>query len=160
MRKTVIIAASIVVLLAILGGGGAYYYFVMGGAPSHVAKAPKTQPEFVALKPIVVNLQDSNGSSGNSYAAASYLQVGFKFATTSDKAVKIFKAMQPAIRGNVLDLLLKQPPSVTTSDAARKKMKAAVLKTVNQTIADQLDSAKKAPGFSKVYITRFVTQTE
>ncbi|MGN8158748.1 flagellar basal body-associated FliL family protein [Salinisphaera sp. RV14] len=159
MRKTVIIAASIV-LLAILGGSGAYYYFVMDSAPSHVAKAPKPQPKFVALKPIVVNLQASNESSGNSYGSASYLQVGFKLATTNDKAVQAFKDMQPAIRGNVLDLLLEQPASVITSDAARKKMKAAVLKTVNQTIADQLDSAKKEPGFSKVYITRFVTQTE
>lgn len=159
MRKIVIIAAPIV-LLAILGGGGAYYYFIMRSAPSHAAKAPKPKPEFVALRPMVVNLQASNGSSGNNYAAPTYLQVGFKLATTNDKAVQVFKDMQPAIRGNVLGLLLKQPASVTSSAAARKKMKAAVLKTVNQTIADQLNSAKKAPGFSKVYITRFVTQAE
>lgn len=161
MRKIVIISAAAAVFIALIGGGG-YYYFVRRHAPSTTAAAHQRppRPEFVSLKSMVVNLQPSGSSYASDYGASAYLQVGFKFATTNDNAVEAFKSMQPAIRGNVLDLMLKQPAAVTHSEAARDRMKVAVLKTVNQTIASQLDSSKKDPGFSKVYITRFVTQSE
>lgn len=159
MQKILIFSSAAVLIIALIGGGGFYYFFVLRHESSQMTTAHQhpPKPDFVSLKSMVVNLQPSNGRK---YGGSVYLQVGFKFATTNSKAIKVFKSMQPAIRGNVLNLMLKQPATVTHSEKARDKMKKAVLKTVNQTIANQLDRANKASGFSKVYITRFVTQSQ
>lgn len=164
MRLALIIIAACVVILAFVGGG-AFYYFEMRPDPAAQAEnKPAPKPQFVSLKPLVVNLRTPDQGQGQGQfpmrmsSGSTYLQVGFQFSTTDAGAISAFDDMRPAIRGNVLDLLLQQSADVITSHSKRQQMKDAVLKVVNQTVtsagADNADGAT----FSKVYVTRFVTQ--
>lgn len=141
-----------------LVGGGAFYYSEMRPAPAQAENKPAPKPQFVSLKPIVVTLQTQDQGQMSMSSVSTYLQVGFQFSTTDAGAVSAFKAMRPAIRGNVLDLLLQQPAKVITSDTQRRQMKAAVLKVVNQTLSDSGSENADGGAFNKVYVTRFVTQ--
>lgn len=149
MRKPLILIIALLIVLSIAGAGG-YFYFYKAPSSKQTAKL-----NFVSVKPMVVSLQPAKG---NAFASGStYLQVGFELSTTDLQAVQEFKAMRPAVRGNILDLLLKQPQSVISNDGQREKMKTAVLGAVNSTIAGSHDS-KNEHMFSKIYVTRFVTQ--
>jgi len=154
-KLIVIIAVAVVALLA--AGGGAYYFLkVRRARPGAVAT--KLQPKkklFVSLKPLVVSI-NKKGKLGLP-DQSTYLQVGFQFETVHDKARTAFKDLRPAIRGNVLALLLNLSPEVLHSQAVRDRMKKHVLQTVNQTLySNQPDVGHDA--FDRVYVTRFVTQ--
>lgn len=154
-KLIVIIAVGVVVLLA--GGGGAYYFLkIRRSKPSAMATKPQPKKKlFVSLKPLVVTI-DQKGKFGLPIQAT-YLQVGFQFATVRDKARKAFKSLRPAIRGNVLSLLLNLSPDILREQSARDRMKKRVLRTVNDTIyRNQPNVGHDA--FDQIYITRFVTQ--
>jgi flagellar basal body-associated protein FliL len=154
--KTLIIVIASVGVVLLLGAGGAYWMLGRHAKAHPVAKAaPK--PLFVSLDPMTVSVHGQNRFGLQSDGA--YLQVGFQFATVKKEAVNEFNAILPAVRGNVLSLLLNVSPKVLTEQAAREKMKQQVLAEVNKTLAKN-DSSLAKQAFGKAYITLFVTQPE
>lgn len=154
-RRTWITAISATICLVAVASGLSIWFFVV--RPDQV-KARADKPKkmlFVSIRPVVVNVH-SKGQFGLS-TGPTYLQIGFELATTDAKALSIFKSIQPAIRGNVLDVLLNASPDVLDKQVARNKLRARVLALVNGMLAQH---AKKGAhhAFSSVYITRFVTQ--
>lgn len=151
----IIILVSVIVLLA--GGGAAYYFLKMRSAKTSVATA-QAKPRkklFVSLKPLVVSIEEK-GKFGMP-SQSTYLQVGFQFETVHARALHAFKDLRPAIRGNVLALLLNVSPAVLHQQSARDKMKQNVLKAVNETLHENEPKVGQT-AFGQVYITRFVTQ--
>lgn len=153
-RALIIISAAVVALLAI-GAGATYWFMVV--RPEH-AKAAAAQPKkalFVSLAPMVVNIRAKGqfGLGGES----TYLQIGFEFSSVQERAIKSFKSIQPAIRGNVLALMLNASPKILVKKAAREKLRARVLALVNKMMTKN-DSKIGEHAFSRAYITNFVTQ--
>lgn len=150
----IIIIAAVGAVLAI--GAGATYWFMVA-RPEH-AKAAAVKPKkalFVSLAPMVVNIQ-ANGQFGLG-GESTYLQIGFEFSTVRKHAIKAFKSIQPAIRGNVLALMLDASPEILVKKAARDRLRARVLALVN-TMLVKSDHDIGAHPFSHAYLTNFVTQ--
>ncbi len=120
--------------------------------PKHQAAAPK-KLQFASLQSMVVSLPD-----GSAYGGSTYLQVSFKFATTSKKALQEFAAVKPAIRGQVLEFMLDQKSAILHSHDARNALKTNVLGLVNSVLSSNDPSLGDRP-MQRVYITRFVTQS-
>lgn len=148
----IIIAMLVVMLLA---GGGAAYWLLRFQKSAQAAVQPVPKKVFVSLNPFVVSIQVPDKMGGP--AAVTYLQIGFQFAAVHKRDVEAFKDLQPAIRGNVLALLLDLPPAILQQSKLRDQLKEKVLAEVNKTLANNRPELGKQ-AFTKVYITRFVTQ--
>lgn len=156
-RKKLLIVSAIVLVLA--GGGAAsyFYYFRHVLHPKASTSATATHL-FASIAPMVVNVHAQSGQFGLGGSSDGYLQVGFKLETDSKKVVDAFEQLRPAVRGNVLTLMLKVSPDVLTKASARAALKNRILANVNRTLQ------KDAPGigkqrFRRIYFTRFVTQS-
>lgn len=144
-----------IMAVMLLAGGGAAYWFLRGQLSAQAAVPPVPKKVFASLNPFVVSIQLPDKLGGP--PAVTYLQIGFEFAAVHKEDVEAFKDLRPAIRGNVLALLLDLPPAILQQSKLREKMKQEVLEAVNKTLASNRPELGKQP-FKKVYITRFVTQ--
>ena len=157
-RKNLLILSAIVGLLIL--GGGAGYFFYLRPRFQHDGKDAKKGVVhlFASISPMVVNVHTPSGRFGLGGGSDGYLQVGFKLETNSGKVVDAFQRLRPAIRGNVLTLMLEVSPDVLTKTAARTALKNRVLASVNRTLrkdAPELGTHR----FQRIYFTRFVTQS-
>lgn len=155
-KKVWIIIGAVVLLL--LAGGGTYFFLASRNTGTATAAKKPTKHLFADLQNLLVNI---HGQSQDGLVAdpGMYLQLGFKLETTSAKTITDFKALLPAIRGNVLNLLLDASSDVVSHSSARNKMKQKVLGVVNQTL-NQNDPALGKHPFTQIYLTNFVTQAE
>lgn len=156
-RKKFLIVTAVVLVLA--GGCVVSYFFYFRHLLHHkaVAEQPSTHL-FASIAPMVVNVHAQSGQFGLGGSSDGYLQVGFKLETDSQKVINAFEQLRPAVRGNVLTLMLKVSPEVLTKASARTALKNRILTSVNHTLR------KYSPGigkhrFRRIYFTRFVTQS-
>lgn len=156
-RKKLLIVSALVVVLAGAGGASYFYYFRHLLHPKTTADRPAVHL-FASISPMVVNVHEQSGQFGLGGGSDGYLQVGFKLETSSKKVIDAFERLRPAVRGNVLTLMLKVSPDVLTKASARTALKDRILASVNHTLQkDAPDIGKKQ--FRRIYFTRFVTQS-
>lgn len=150
--------AGLVLLIVGVAGGmlGTRIFGRDGSALTRNASPATHAVYFVALDPIVVSVPGA-ATGGLLSSGRTYLQISFQFQSSNAKAVAAFKAVAPAIRGRVMQLMLTLPSAVLNSPAARDQMKRTVLADVNAVLRADNRSLGAQP-FSRVYITDFVTQ--
>lgn len=156
-RKKLLTITALVILLA-AGSGAAYlFYFRHLLYPKHASARP-TIHLFASIAPMVVNVHGQSRQFGLGGGSNGYLQVGFKLETSSKKVIAAFERLRPAIRGNVLTLMLEVSPDVLTKASARTALKNRILANVNRTLQKDAPALGKKR-FRRIYFTRFVTQS-
>ena len=130
----------IMLALLLLGGGGGGAYWYMGAdkhesAADEEAKQEKMAPIYVALDPMVVNV--------NGDMEAHYLQVSINLKLTDPLVAEEIKLRMPEIRDGVLLLLSGQNPEEVTLPQKREELRQAILALTNKAVADP--GTKKNP---------------
>lgn len=156
-RKKILILIAVVVLLG-LGGGAGYYFFLRPRLNPKEKTAASLVHLFASIDPMVVNVHAASDKFGLGGGSDGYLQVGFKLETGSKEVIKAFQKLRPAIRGNVLTLMLEVSPDVLTKSSARTALKNRILASVNRTLQKDAPKVGKKR-FRRIYFTRFVTQS-
>lgn len=156
-RKKLLIITAVVILLAVGGGAGYFFYFRHLLHPKHEAAGPAAHL-FASIAPMVVNVHEKSGQFGLGGGSDGYLQVGFKLETSSKKVIDTFEQLRPAVRGNVLTLMLEVSPDVLTKASARTALKNRILASVNHMLQKDVPALGKKR-FRRIYFTRFVTQS-
>jgi len=149
----------LIIVLAILLMGGTtvgilYYTGAIGGkGDSSKDVAGETKEEAVGpaiyyeLKPeFIVNFE------GNQ--KANYLQVNMQLMTRTPGVVNILEENDPLIRNNILLLFSGQKYDELSTLAGKEKLRAEVLKTVQQIVKTELGK----PAIEAVYFTSFIMQ--
>lgn len=131
--KLIAALLGVVVVIVLLGGGGYYMLQKNGSGKTAEKAAPPPKPSFVSMKSFTIHV--AGEKNGEFRGIGSFIQIGFQLETTSATAVERFEARKPAVRGNVLSVLLEQPITILNDKDARKAMKASVLQVVNRTLS-------------------------
>ena len=141
----------VIALAVVLVGGGATAGFLLMHAKSAGAHAKKVKPagppQYLALKPFVVNFQGSQ--------EARFLQVAIQVMSRDPKALTLVQDNDPVVRNNLLMLLGSQQYTTLNTEAGKEQLRAAVLAAIRKVVAD----AGGKPGeIEAVYFTSFVMQ--
>lgn len=96
-------ALIVIVLLALAGGGGAVWYFFLGGKAhfggQEAKKVEAPLPSFMDLKPFVVSLPSSSGTSH-------FVQLGISLQLPRAAASEMVTAVLPEIQDAMRQILL------------------------------------------------------
>ncbi len=165
VKKIIIFSVIALVLVAISVGGT---YFIVGAKDdteaatedSHGAKGNKKtdkqkkksasggDPVYFSLKPaFVVNF-------GSQTSQVRFLQVTMDVMGRDDLLIKELEKHMPAIRNSIVLLLSNQTFEVLSSSEGKEKIRADVLKAIQDIMNQQVDD----PVVEAVYFTGFVMQ--
>ena len=151
--KLILIITLAVLLLSGATVGALYFTGVLGGA--HNEKGADQKDEAVALGPaiyyefkpeFIVNFEGNQN--------AKYLQVEIQLMTRAPEVAKILEHENPLIRNNILLLLSGQKYDELCTLAGKEKLRAEVLKTIQQTVKAEFGK----PAVEAVYFTSFIMQ--
>jgi flagellar basal body-associated protein FliL len=121
-----------VVVLALIGGGGAVWYFFLGGAAHFGAQQVKQVeaplPYFVDLKPFVVSLGSSSGTSH-------FVQLGISLQLPRTAAGEMVTAVLPEIQDAMRQVLLGFKSEDLQSPDGVNKVRKVMKQHLNEVMA-------------------------
>lgn len=121
-----------VVVLALIGGGGAVWYFFLGGAAHFGAQQAKQVeaplPYFVDLKPFVVSLGSSSGTSH-------FVQLGISLQLPRTAAGEMVTAVLPEIQDAMRQVLLGFKSEDLQSPDGVNKVRKVMKQHLNEVMA-------------------------
>ncbi|MGE4481086.1 flagellar basal body-associated FliL family protein [Acidocella sp.] len=152
MKKIILAAVGAVVILG-GGAGGTFAYFKL----THHEGPPKPPPPkpiyFAQLDNLVVTVPVDSTEGANQ----SYVQFSVQFASTDEKAVETFAALQPIVRAETINLLMTQTAKQLMDPAAHAALAKNCLGIANHVLEKNAEYHEGGP-FTAAYITNIVEQ--
>jgi flagellar FliL protein len=154
--KLILIIVIVVLLISGATLGALYFTGIIGGSGGGDSEASDEQEQTEAAQgpAIYFELTPEFVVNFEGQQKASYLQVDIQLMTRDPEAVNIFKEHAPLIRNNILLLLSGQKYEELRTMQGKEKMRAEVLKAVQQVVEKELGR----PAVEAVYFTSFIMQ--
>ncbi|BAU22745.1 flagellar basal body protein FliL [Caldimicrobium thiodismutans] len=146
-KKKLLIFILLGFLIIGIAGAGVFVFLGKKGEEAAESKKGKKSAKpkvtfFIEYDPIIVNLMDPSGKR--------YLQVRMSFEVADKKVEEELKKKEPLIKDLVLSILSGKTVEEVVVPDAKEKIKAEILKKVNEALGEEL--------VLNVYITQFIVE--
>ena len=152
MKKIILACVGALVLLG-GGAGGTLAYMQMNHHAGPAQPPPPPPIYFAGLDNLVVSVPaDSGGQPGQSF-----VQISVQFASTDQKAVDMFTALQPIIKAETINLLMSETAKQLMDPSTHPALVKNCLGIANQ-VLDKSAAYTPPNPFTAAYITNIVQQ--
>jgi len=138
-----IIVIALLLIVAAAACGGAWYFIVRGPATSRETPPPNDPPlpSYLTIKPFVVSMVNSSGGPH-------FVQLGFELTLSDSAAGNVVNAVLPEVQDAMRRTLLGFQVDDVVTPAGIDKVRAALLRTINQVLVKRLgaERAKRLSG--------------
>ena len=121
-----------IIVLLVLGAGGAVWYFMLGGkahfAPPEHKEVEVPLPYFVELKPLVVTMASTTGTTH-------FVQLGLSLQVPRAAAGEMITAVLPEVQDAMRQTLLGYKSDELQNTDGVNKVRQALLKHLNEVLA-------------------------